>query len=110
MEAARQAALMAYCRIDELAPGEDMILEDMYQDAVAYLTQAGVTEPPAGTTRASQYGMLINAMVLDAWDNRGSQNAGAAMTENPAFRRRLNQLKLTQPVPNSGTGSGETEG
>ena len=101
----RMDALMAYCRLDELAPGEDGILGDMYLDAVAQLNQAGVSVPPAGTGRAAQFDMLVNALVLDAWDNRGTQTAGAALAENPAFRRRLNQLKQTEPVPGVGTGS-----
>lgn len=100
----RRDALMSYCRIDELAPGEEAVLEGMYWDAVAYMEQAGVSQPPEGTPRAAQYHQLVSAMVLDAWDNRGSQTAGAALAENPAFRRRLIQIKLTEPVPVSGTG------
>ena len=32
---ARRAALMAYCRIDELADGEAALLESRYEDAAA---------------------------------------------------------------------------
>ena len=103
---ARRAALMAYCRIDELVDGEAALLESLYEDATAYLAEAGVSEPDAGTGRAAQYDQCVNALVLDAWDHRGSQTAGQALVENPAFRRRLNQLKLTEPVPDSGTGIG----
>ena len=102
----RRAALMAYCRIDDLADGEAALLESLYEDAAAYLAEAGVSEPDAGTGRAAQYDQCINALVLDAWDHRGSQTAGQALAENPAFRHRLNQLKLTEPVPDSGTGIG----
>ena len=109
MDEARRETLMAYCRIDELAPGEDMILEDMYLDAVSYLADAGVTEPEEAGRKA-RYDMLVNAMVLDAWDNRGTQMAVAQTVENPAFRRKLNQMKLTQPVPISGTGTAESGG
>ena len=38
------------------------------------------------------------ALVLDAWDNRGIQTADKSFADNPAFRRRINQLKLTEPV------------
>ena len=86
--------------------GEEALLESLYEDAAAYLAEAGVSEPDAGTGRAAQYDQCINALVLDAWDHRGSQTAGQALVENPAFRRRLNQLKLTEPVPDSGTGIG----
>ena len=107
---ARRDALMAYCRIDELASGEDALLEEMYLDAVSYLAQSGVAEPPAGTPRKSQYDLLVGAMVLDAWDSRGCTATNTAILENPSFRRKLNQMKLTEPVPDSGTGIGRSEG
>ena len=94
----RRAALLAYCRIDELDAGEAALLESLYEDAAAYMAEAGVSEPDAGTGRAAQYDQCVNAMVLDAWDHRGTQTAGQALVETPAFRRRLNQLKLTEPV------------
>ena len=106
LTAKRKAALLAYCRIDELSGDDAELLESMYFDAVDYLAGAGVSAPEEGTGRAAQYDQCINALVLDAWDHRGSQTAGQALAENPAFRRRLNQLKLTEPVPDSGTGSG----
>ena len=40
---------------------------------------------------------VVDSMVLDRWDNRGTQTAGYSLMENPAFRRKLNQLKLTEP-------------
>lgn len=101
---ARRARLMAYCRIDELGPGEDVVLEGMYLSAVEYLAGAGVGEPDPGTGRRANFDQAVDAMVLDAWDNRGSQTAGVAMQENPAFRRLINQLKLTEPVSELDTG------
>lgn len=98
MDAARKASLMRYCRIDELADGEEQLLEGMYQDAVGYLTGAGIAVPDSGTARGAQFDQMVNALVLDSWDNRGSQTAGYSLMENPAFRRRMTQLKLTQPV------------
>ncbi len=94
----RKTSLMAYCRIDELGPGEDQLLEDIYHDAVSYLAGAGVAQPPAYTERRAQYDMCINALVLDAWDNRGTQFAGYSVVDNPAWQRKKNQLKLTEPV------------
>lgn len=94
----RRAALLAYCRIDELSDGDAALLESLYEDAAAYMAEAGVSEPDTGTGRAAQYDQCVNAMVLDAWDHRGTQTAGQALVENQAFRRRLNQLKLTEPV------------
>lgn len=109
----QRAALLAYCRIDELTAAEEPVLEGMYQAAVSYMDQAGVSEPEADTPRRGQYDLCINAMVLDAWDRRGSASEGGSshsVTENPSFRRTLNQLKLTEPVSNSDTGGDEGSG
>ena len=95
----RRASLMAYCKIDELADGEMVLLESMYDDAVAYIEEAGVNQPAGNARRTAQYDQCVNALVLDAWDHRGTQTAGQSLVENPAFRRRMNQLKLTEPVP-----------
>ena len=98
LTAKRKAALLAYCRIDELSGDDAALLESMYFDAVDYLAGAGVSAPTEGSGRAAKYDQCVNAQVLDAWDHRGTQTAGQAPVENPAFRRRLNQLKLTEPV------------
>ena len=91
----RKAALMAYCRIDEFGPGEEALFGSRYDSAVSYMEEAGVSEPPEGTGRRAKYDLCVNALVLDAWDNRGTEIAARA-EENPAFRRVLNQLKLTE--------------
>ena len=95
----RKAALMAYCRIDVMEEGEAGLLEGFYDAAVAYLAQAGINEPDEGTPRRAQYDLTVDAMVLDMYDRRGCQSVGSAIQENPAFRRMLTQLKLTEPVP-----------
>lgn len=100
---ARRAELMAYCRIDELGPGEDTLLAGFYLDAVSYMADAGVSEPEAGTGRRAKYDLCVNALVLDIWDHRGTQASGQHLADNPAFQRRKNQLKFTEPVPDSGT-------
>lgn len=96
----RRAELLAYCRIDDLAPEEEPIFEGMYQAAVNYMDQAGIAEPFPGTPRRAQYDLCVNALVLDAWDRRGTISSGGnsyAAAENRAFRQTLNQLKLTEP-------------
>lgn len=96
----RKAALMAYCRIDELAPGEESVLAGMYQAAVSYMEQAGVSEPEVGTPRRGQYDLCVSALVLDSWDRRGTATSGGGaytVIENPSFRRTINQMKLTEP-------------
>lgn len=98
----RRAQLLAYCRLDELTPEEEPLLEGMYQAAVSYMEQAGVSEPENGTPRRFQYDCCVNALVLDDWDRRGSSaeaRSGHTMTENLSFRLSLNQLKLTEPGP-----------
>ena len=95
---ARKTALMAYCRIDELDAGEAVLLESLYAAAVAYMEQAGVSEPKEGTSRRAQYYLAVNYLVLDAYDQRETVFAGTIVADNPAFRRIMNQLKLSEPV------------
>lgn len=102
----RKASLMVYCRIDEFAPGEEELLEVFYASAVDYMRDAGVQEPPEGTERYAKYSVCINALVLTMWDSRGTVFVGQTVSENPAFRRILNQLKMTEPVSESDTGVG----
>ena len=101
-----RAALMNYCRIDELLEGDGDDLRESYESAVAYMADAGVREPQRGTPRYAKWMRCIKALVLDDWDNRGAQVSGQPLTENIAFRRRVNQLKRTEPVSNSDTGLG----
>lgn len=102
LTAARRAALLAYCRIDELTSDEEALLQASYDSAVSYMEQAGVSEPAAGTARQAQYDLCVNAMVLSDWDTRGA-DSGSSIYENPVFRRRLNQLKHTELVSNLDT-------
>lgn len=102
-----RASLMAYCRIDDLSdPADAAFLEECWDGAVDELADAGVSLPEEGTPRYAKYMLCAKPMVLDAWDNRGSQIPVSSLTENPAFRKRLNQLKHTEPVSNLDTGSG----
>ena len=104
----RTATLLAYCKLTELAddPEVKLLIPTFYDAAVSYMTEAGVAEPKAGTSRRAQYDLCINAMVLNDWDHRDTVET-SALAENPAFRRRFNQLKLTEPiVSESNTGEG----
>lgn len=101
----RQASILSYCRIDDPTPEDLSLLEGFHADAVSYMEGAGVAEPEAGSARLPQYNTCILAMVLDAWENRGTQTSDKVFADNLAFRRRLNQLKRTEPVrSNSDTG------
>lgn len=98
----RKAALLAYCRIDELTPEEEPVFEGMVQAAVSYMEQAGIAGPEDGTPRRAQYDLCVSALVLDSWDRRGTMDTGKGtyqVTDNASFRRTINQLKLTEPVP-----------
>lgn len=99
----RKPVLMSYCRLDELSSEDEELLEGLYEDAVSYMDGAGVTEPEDGP-RLRQYNTCINALVLDAWDHRGTQTGDKALVDNPAFRRRINQLKMTEPPASESDG------
>lgn len=105
----RRMELLAYCRLAELKDDPEVValLPALYDAAVGYMTQAGISPPEEGSPRAAQYDLCVNALVLDAWDHRDLKEPGTAAAENVAFRRMLNQLKLTEPVvSDSDTGQG----
>ena len=107
LTADRKATLLAYCRLNEedLSRAEVSLLEREFHRAVDYLANAGI-RVPTDPARLARFDSLVDSMVLDRWDNRGTQTAGYTMSANPAFRADLTQLKLTEPVPDSGTGAG----
>ena len=92
----RQAGLLAYCRIEEPTEEELLTLETLYNAAVGYLEEAGVSLPPEGTPRRAQYDLCVNFMVLRDFDLRDAEVTGT-IQDNPAFRRLITQLKLTEP-------------
>lgn len=92
-----KSRLMAYCRIDALEEGEELLLQGLYNAAVSYMEQAGVSEPKEDTPRRAQYDLCINALVLDGYDRRGAQVEGS-VSDNPQLRRMIVQLKLTEPA------------
>lgn len=99
----RRASLLAYCRIEEPTEGELATLEGLYDAAVGYLENAGVTLPPEGTLRRAQYDLAVNFMVLRDFDLRDATITGTIVADNPSFRRLVNQLKLSEPVPDGDT-------
>ena len=99
---ARRASLLAYCRIEEPTAEELLTLEGLYDAAVGYLEQ-----PEEGTPRRAQYDLCVNFMVLRDFDLREATITGTIVNDNPAFRRLLTQLKLTEPdVSNLDTSGG----
>ena len=95
----RLADIAAYCKVD----ADDAELPGFVDAAAAYLSGAGVSEPEDGTARFAQYLQCVKYLALDLYDRRDAAVDGT-LGDNPTFRRMLNQLKLTEPVPDSGTG------
>ena len=103
----RKAGLLSYCKLTELAgdPEVQSLIPLFYGAAASYMAQAGISEPAEGTPRRDQYDLCVNAMVLDSWDRREISVSGT-VSENPAFRRVMNQLKMTENVSNLDTSGG----
>lgn len=97
MDAERKELLMAYCHLEDLSSSDEKLLERFYYQAVGYMRKAGV-EPPAAedVERTALYDTCVDAMVLDAWDNRRPTVTAQAL-DNPAFQWIKNQLKFTEP-------------
>lgn len=93
MDEKRKASLMAYCHLDDLGAEESLLLEGMYDGAVAYMAGADVSMPEADDPRRPIYDLVVNALVNDAWDNRRSTVTGQ-LFQNPVWNRMKNQLKL----------------
>lgn len=99
MNEERLARLLAYCKLTELADDPEVaaLIPALYDAAVGYLANAGVSLPEVGTERAAQYDLCINYLVLDAWERREASMVATVVADNPAFRRLITQLKLTDP-------------
>lgn len=95
----RLSEIAAYCRVE----ADDAELPGFVDAAAAYLAGAGVREPQDGSSRYAQYLQCVKYLALDFYDRRDAAIEGT-IGENPAFRHLINQLKLTEPVPKSGTG------
>lgn len=98
MDENRRELLMAYCHLDDLSPAQTALLDRFYLQATGYMRGAGVAPPDAkeDPERAAMYDTCVDALVLDAWDNRRTTVNGALL-ENPEFQWMKNQLKITEP-------------
>ena len=95
--------VLAYCREPEPDEGDLLALDQAWDSSAAYLEGAGVARPPAeNTAREALWLSVMCALVLDEYDQRGAQFTANRLQDNPVFRRKLNQLKLTEP-PAEGT-------
>ena len=94
----RLDSLLAYCKLSELADDPEVmaLIPVLYDSAVGYMTNAGINVPELGTTRAAQYDLCVNYLVLDAWERRETAVVATVVADNPIFRRLINQLKWTE--------------
>ena len=96
--------LKTYCRIDELDAESEALLESLYHSSVDYLLRSGISEPiESDPGRLASFNLCVCYLVLDAWDLRAMTITGTIESDNPAFQRMINQLKLTEPVSESDT-------
>lgn len=106
----RRLSLLAYCKLEEFQEDAEvcLLLESFYDAAVGYMTQAGISMPLCDSPRRAQYDLCVNYLVLDSWENRETAYVGTVTVDNPAFRRMITQLKLTEPgnVSNLDTNGG----
>lgn len=93
-----KAQVLAYCREPEPDAESLLVLNQAWDSSAAYLEGAGVSQPPAeNTARTALWLSVMLPMVLDEYDQREAQIPERTLQDNPAFRRRLNQLKQTEP-------------
>ena len=112
MDADRLTALLRYCHLEEFADDTGVVstLTGLYETAVEYMSDAGVTRVTANQNR---YDLAVNSLVLQWYDpmRRAGDEAEDAdqIKEPPGFRRLLNQLKMSALVSNLDT-SADVEG
>lgn len=93
-----KAQVLAYCREPEPDAESMLVLNQAWDSSAAYLEGAGVTQPPAeNAARTALWLSVMLPMVLDEYDQRGGQFTEDKLQDNPVFRRKLTQLKLTEP-------------
>ena len=95
--------VLAYCREPEPDDWAMLALNQAWDSAAAYLEGAGVARPQPDSPRATLWLSVMLAMVLDEYDQRGAQFESGKLQDNAGFRRKLNQLKLSDTVSSSDT-------
>ena len=98
------AEIANYCKVD----ANDTELPGYVAAAEGYMLSGVCSEPEEGTPRAAMYLLCIKALTLEQYDRRGLAVDQAA-SENRIVRIMINQLKMTESVPDLGTGSGEED-
>ena len=88
----------SYCL--EPDPDEEKLraLHLAWDEAAGYLQGAGVSRPKTDDERHGLWLGVMLALTLDGYDQRGAQFSAGKLQENPAFRRKISQLKWTEPA------------
>lgn len=74
---------------------DDALITMLHEAGASYLAGAGITYPCESQLRMAQLELLLNYLVLDAYDRRVSTITGTIVAANPGFERLLRQLKFT---------------
>ena len=94
--------VLAYCQEPEPEEADLLVLDQAWDSAESYLKGAGVTRPgPENAGRLALWLSVMLAMVLDEYDQRGAQFDAGKLQDNPVFRRKLTQLKLSGHSPHA---------
>lgn len=87
------AAAKAYMKVDD----DDSVVTECVLAAREYLAQAGVSLPGLESPRRRLYDLACHALALGDYDERSPEIIGTTVTENRQLRRKINQLKWTEP-------------
>ena len=91
--------VLAFCQEPEPEEVDLLVLDQAWDSAESYLEGAGVTRPgPENAGRLALWLSVMLAMVLDEYDQRGAQFDAGKLQDNPVFRRKLTQLKLSEGI------------
>lgn len=101
----RLSEIAVYCKVD----ADDAELPGYIDAAEGYMLSSVCSKPEDGTPRFAMYLLCVKALTLEQYDRRGISIDQAA-SENRVVRLMINHLKLTEPVPDSGTGEGAEGG
>ena len=93
----------AYCVEPDPDEAALRALHLAWDEAEAYLQGAGICRPDPAAARHGLWLGVMLALTLDGYDQRGAQFETGKLQDNPAFRRKISQLKWTEPVSNSDT-------
>jgi len=102
------AAVKRYLRVE--GEEEDELIAALVQAAQQYLENAGVREPEQDPGRQAQYALAVCYLTLDAYDRRDMTTPGTVISENPAARRLIHQLKLSEPAVSDSDTAGKGAG